>query len=118
MYSSKRQRFLIDQGYSFKIITDLDIDNNTDLALSTKEEQLDLLTRCLSIDENSGDTEQLDTDFYDQMSSSQTKTKRRRQTKKSSASSSSSSSSLMSSSVSRRRGNMSSLSGMYVCMYV
>ncbi|THU78726.1 DNA helicase [Dendrothele bispora CBS 962.96] len=43
-YSTKRQQFLIDQGYAFKVITHLEgIDEFTDLVYRTKEEQEKLL---------------------------------------------------------------------------
>jgi len=51
-YSTKRQQFLIDQGYSFKVITNLlDAAEESQLAhyhFSTQAEQLDLLARVLS----------------------------------------------------------------------
>ncbi|CAD7703650.1 unnamed protein product, partial [Ostreobium quekettii] len=50
-FSTKRQQFLIDQGYSFKVITNL-LDaqgpDDTSLHFGTKEEQLDLLASVLS----------------------------------------------------------------------
>lgn len=43
-YSSKRQQFLIDQGYSFKVITQLKgIENFHEKAFASKEEQISLL---------------------------------------------------------------------------
>ncbi|KAA8496129.1 TFIIH basal transcription factor complex helicase repB subunit [Porphyridium purpureum] len=51
-YSSKRQQFLIDQGYAFKVITELTgMESVPDLAFSTREEQLELLTQVLNADE-------------------------------------------------------------------
>jgi DNA excision repair protein ERCC-3 len=60
-YSTKRQQFLIDQGYSFKVITDLptQIDN---LAFSKKEEQIELLAKILAADESEGKEEKLEED--------------------------------------------------------
>ncbi|XP_062041032.1 general transcription and DNA repair factor IIH helicase subunit XPB-like [Lepus europaeus] len=47
-YSTKRQRFLVDQGYSFKVITKLVGMEEEDLAFSTKEEQQQLLQKVLA----------------------------------------------------------------------
>ncbi|XP_006903268.1 PREDICTED: TFIIH basal transcription factor complex helicase XPB subunit-like [Elephantulus edwardii] len=47
-YSTKRQRFLVDQGYSFKVITKLTGMEEEDLAFSTKEEQQQLLQKVLA----------------------------------------------------------------------
>jgi DNA excision repair protein ERCC-3 len=52
-YSSKRQQFLIDQGYSFEVLSAhewLEAAGNT-LTLSTKEEQLHLLTQVLAAED-------------------------------------------------------------------
>ncbi|KAK7217678.1 hypothetical protein V2G26_005681 [Clonostachys chloroleuca] len=47
-FSSKRQAFLVDQGYAFKVITQLaDIDQLPDLAFSTAIERRELLQRTL-----------------------------------------------------------------------
>lgn len=47
-YSTKRQQFLIDQGYSFKVITHLDgLEDLPDLAYRTKDEQIELLSSVL-----------------------------------------------------------------------
>jgi DNA excision repair protein ERCC-3 len=45
-YSAKRQSFLINQGYSYKVITRLASDEDN-LFYSTKEEQRQLLERVL-----------------------------------------------------------------------
>ncbi|XP_006876628.1 PREDICTED: TFIIH basal transcription factor complex helicase XPB subunit [Chrysochloris asiatica] len=47
-YSTKRQRFLVDQGYSFKVITKLAGMEEEPLAFSTKEEQQQLLQKVLA----------------------------------------------------------------------
>ncbi len=60
-YSSKRQQFLIDQGYAFKVITHLEGMNKADLHFSTKKEQLELLAAVLAADESEA-TEHLDVD--------------------------------------------------------
>jgi len=51
-YSAKRQQFLIDQGYSFKVITELvGMNAMPDLICATQREQLDLLRLVLSASE-------------------------------------------------------------------
>uniref|UniRef100_A0A8C8XB98 General transcription and DNA repair factor IIH helicase/translocase subunit XPB n=1 Tax=Panthera leo TaxID=9689 RepID=A0A8C8XB98_PANLE len=47
-YSTKRQRFLVDQGYSFKVITKLAGMEEEELAFSTREEQQQLLQKVLA----------------------------------------------------------------------
>ncbi|XP_004408262.1 PREDICTED: TFIIH basal transcription factor complex helicase XPB subunit [Odobenus rosmarus divergens] len=47
-YSTKRQRFLVDQGYSFKVITKLAGLEEEELAFSTREEQQQLLQKVLA----------------------------------------------------------------------
>jgi len=48
VYSSKRQAFLVDQGYAFKVITQLkNIENTPDLAFDTPEARRELLTKVL-----------------------------------------------------------------------
>ncbi|XP_075465860.1 general transcription and DNA repair factor IIH helicase/translocase subunit XPB isoform X2 [Ascaphus truei] len=47
-YSTKRQRFLVDQGYSFKVITKLAGMEEEELGFSTKEEQQQLLQKVLA----------------------------------------------------------------------
>ena len=43
-FSTKRQRFLVNQGYSFKVITKLaGMEDKKDLAFNSKKEQADLL---------------------------------------------------------------------------
>ncbi|KAK9809097.1 hypothetical protein WJX72_009334 [[Myrmecia] bisecta] len=60
-YSTKRQQFLIDQGYSFKVVTNL-LDNaeGQQLQLSKQEDQLDLLARVLSAGEDEAGEERVD----------------------------------------------------------
>jgi len=66
-YSAKRQQFLIDQGYSFKVITQLgDMTSlGGDLSYSTKPEQLELLKRVLCAGEEETADEELAEDFDD-----------------------------------------------------
>eukprot|EP00958_Prasinococcus_capsulatus_P016923 scaffold1899_cov372-Prasinococcus_capsulatus_cf.AAC.7 len=55
VYSTKRQQFLIDQGYAFKVINQLPTIEDGSGMYSTKEEQLELLTRVLAAgDEEAG----------------------------------------------------------------
>ena len=51
-YSTKRQQFLIQQGYAFKVVTDLiGPQDKPQLMFSTQEKQLDLLAKVLSAGE-------------------------------------------------------------------
>ncbi|KAI0261508.1 DNA helicase [Gloeopeniophorella convolvens] len=55
-YSTKRQQFLIDQGYAFKVITHLDgLDTMKDLVYKTREEQIELVTTVLMQAESAAD---------------------------------------------------------------
>ncbi|KAF5603296.1 DNA excision repair ERCC-3 [Fusarium pseudocircinatum] len=57
-FASKRQAFLIDQGYAFKVITKLDgIEKTPDLAFSTPSEQKELLQGTLVDNETAVDDE-------------------------------------------------------------
>ncbi|EGS17647.1 DNA repair helicase-like protein [Thermochaetoides thermophila DSM 1495] len=61
-YSSKRQAFLVDQGYAFKVITHLaNIEQTPDLAFSTPQEVRELLQRTL-VDNEKGAEEDVETD--------------------------------------------------------
>ncbi|KAF9003082.1 P-loop containing nucleoside triphosphate hydrolase protein [Cyathus striatus] len=52
-YSTKRQQFLIDQGYAFKVITHLDgLENMPDLVYKTRDEQLELIQSVLLANES------------------------------------------------------------------
>lgn len=52
-YSTKRQQFLIDQGYAFKVITHLEgIDKQQDLVYPTRDEQIELLSSVLLANES------------------------------------------------------------------
>ncbi|KAF9597424.1 hypothetical protein IFM89_018870 [Coptis chinensis] len=65
-YSTKRQQFLIDQGYSFKIITSLPPpDTGADLGYSRHEEQMALLNKVLSAGDDMVGLEQLQEDADD-----------------------------------------------------
>jgi DNA excision repair protein ERCC-3 len=55
-YSTKRQQFLIDQGYAFKVITQLDgMETMKDLVYKTREEQIELVTTVLMQSESAAD---------------------------------------------------------------
>ena len=61
-YSSKRQAFLVDQGYAFKVITQLaNIEKTPDLAFATPQECRELLQRTL-VDNEKGAEEDVETD--------------------------------------------------------
>ncbi|KAE8055361.1 hypothetical protein FH972_012202 [Carpinus fangiana] len=65
-YSTKRQQFLIDQGYSFKVITSLPPpDTGADLSYHSLEEQLALLGKVLSAGDDAVGLEQLEEDADD-----------------------------------------------------
>lgn len=65
-YSTKRQQFLIDQGYSFKVITSLPPpDSGSDLNYDTLDEQLDLLSKVLNAGDDAVGLEQLEEDTDD-----------------------------------------------------
>ncbi|KAI7880298.1 DNA repair helicase rad25 [Lichtheimia hyalospora FSU 10163] len=52
-YSTKRQQFLIDQGYAFKVITNLEgMDSDPNLVFRTHQEQMDLLKSVLLTNES------------------------------------------------------------------
>jgi DNA excision repair protein ERCC-3 len=55
-YSTKRQQFLIDQGYAFKVITHLDgLENLPDLVYKTRDEQIELISSVLLANESEAD---------------------------------------------------------------
>ncbi|KAF8591090.1 DNA repair helicase rad25 [Ramaria rubella] len=52
-YSTKRQQFLIDQGYAFKVITHLDgLDSLPDLVYKSRDEQIELISSVLLANES------------------------------------------------------------------
>ena len=63
-YSTKRQQFLIDQGYSFKVVSELPVEGE-DLMYTTKKDQLQLLADVLALDESAGKEEELPEDYDD-----------------------------------------------------
>ncbi|EFJ20937.1 hypothetical protein SELMODRAFT_418040 [Selaginella moellendorffii] len=65
-YSSKRQQFLIDQGYSFKVLTNLPPpDSGEDLGYSKLQDQMDLLSKVLNAGEDAVGVEKLEHDADD-----------------------------------------------------
>ncbi|KAK0858308.1 DNA repair helicase RAD25 [Friedmanniomyces endolithicus] len=64
-YSSKRQAFLVDQGYAFKVITHLNgIDSMPNLRFETQDEKMTLLTDVLLQSETAGDEEKIVDDLF------------------------------------------------------
>lgn len=65
-YSTKRQQFLIDQGYSFKVITSLPPpDSGAELSYHSLEEQIELLSKVLNAGDDMVGLEQLQEDADD-----------------------------------------------------
>ncbi|KAF2703390.1 DNA repair helicase rad25 [Pleomassaria siparia CBS 279.74] len=64
-YSSKRQAFLVDQGYAFKVITRLEgMELNTNLAFYTPQDRRELLMDILLSKETDADTENIKGDMF------------------------------------------------------
>lgn len=64
-YSSKRQAFLVDQGYAFKVITHLQgIENLDGLAYATPAERRELLQEVMLQNETSADVEHVTDDLF------------------------------------------------------
>ncbi|KAI4163656.1 MAG: hypothetical protein LQ342_002690 [Letrouitia transgressa] len=64
-YSSKRQAFLVDQGYAFKVITQLhDIEKLPGLAYASAAEHRELLQEVMLQNETSADVEKIDDDLF------------------------------------------------------
>ena len=64
-YSSKRQAFLVDQGYAFKVITHLQgIESLPNLAYSSPAERRELLQEVMLANETSADVETVDDDLF------------------------------------------------------
>jgi len=59
-FSRKRQRFLVNQGYSYKVITHLSgMEEDPDLFFKTKEEQTQLLQQVLRLSDTEADEERV-----------------------------------------------------------
>ncbi|KAK2705925.1 hypothetical protein QYM36_016069 [Artemia franciscana] len=56
-YSRRRQRFLVNQGYSYKVVTHLSGMEEGDLHFETKEEQIHLLQQVLTASDREGQEE-------------------------------------------------------------
>ena len=64
-YSSKRQAFLVDQGYAFKVITHLQgIEQLPGLAFTSPAERRELLQEVMLQNETSADVERIDDDLF------------------------------------------------------
>ena len=64
-YSSKRQAFLVDQGYAFKVITHLQgIEELPGLAYASAAERRELLQEVMLQNETSADVEKIDDDLF------------------------------------------------------
>ncbi|CAH8610133.1 unnamed protein product [Heterobilharzia americana] len=96
-YALKRQRFLVNQGYAYKVITRLAGMENEPLKLSTKQEQAELLHRVLASTDEDAMQEKLPSD-PDSLVSSNNR--------------------IESSALTRKPGRMSSLSGADDAIYV
>ncbi|KAL8997724.1 MAG: hypothetical protein Q9169_003053 [Polycauliona sp. 2 TL-2023] len=69
-YSSKRQAFLVDQGYAFKVITHLQgIEQLPGLAFTSPSERRELLQEVMLQNETSADVEKIDDDLFGARSS-------------------------------------------------
>lgn len=91
-YSRKRQRFLVNQGYSYKVVTKLmGMDEQVELAYKTKEEQTQLLQQVLAANDADAEEEKIPSDSVWGKSTQQ---------------------------VSRRAGTLSSLSGADDAVYM
>ena len=63
-YSTKRQRFLVNQGYAFKIVTKLPgLDTDPTLHYGTREEQQILLQKVLAANEMASEEETMPSEF-------------------------------------------------------
>lgn len=79
VYSSKRQAFLVDQGYAFKVITHLQgIEQMPDLAFTTAAERRELLQNVMIHNETdtSNDYENVD-DLFDRINDNKQKNKKK-----------------------------------------
>jgi len=74
-YSTKRQQFLVDQGYAFKIISEIPLTGLEGLVYSTQEEQNHLLAQVLAADDKNGEVEETVT--YDWMLNTNNNTENR-----------------------------------------
>ena len=67
-YSSRRQAFLVDQGYAFKVITHLQgIENLSNLAYSSPSERRELLQEVMLQNETAAEAENIDDDPWSRL---------------------------------------------------
>ena len=77
-YSSKRQAFLVDQGYAFKVITHLQgIENLPNLAYSSPAERRELLQEVMLQNETAAEAEAIDDDPWSRLSGGGSKNSRK-----------------------------------------
>ena len=70
VYATKRQRFLVDQGYAFKVVTELsEMQRMDDLHMGDRKEQFDMLARVMAVEDAEGTEERLDDDPWEHMRS-------------------------------------------------
>ncbi|GFY31306.1 general transcription and DNA repair factor IIH helicase subunit XPB [Trichonephila clavipes] len=63
-YSRKRQRFLVNQGYSYKVITKLmGMDEQTELLYKSREDQTQLLQQVLAANDADAEDEKIPSEF-------------------------------------------------------
>ncbi|EME81670.1 uncharacterized protein MYCFIDRAFT_154357 [Pseudocercospora fijiensis CIRAD86] len=75
-YSSKRQAFLVDQGYAFKVITHLNgIEKMPNLKFTTQQERMTALQDVLLQSETAGDVEDIKDDLFSDRNVSRGKAK-------------------------------------------
>ncbi|KAI5365091.1 Putative helicase XPB/Ssl2, Helicase superfamily 1/2, ATP-binding domain-containing protein [Septoria linicola] len=75
-YSSKRQAFLVDQGYAFKVITHLNgIEKMPNLQFNTQHSRMESLTDVLLQSETIGDVEDIKDDLFSDRNVSRSKKK-------------------------------------------
>ncbi|KAJ5906667.1 General transcription and DNA repair factor IIH helicase subunit XPB [Penicillium subrubescens] len=85
-YSSKRQAFLVDQGYAFKVITHLQgIDEYDGLHYATPSERRELLTEVMLQNEASADVEQVTDDLFSMRSGGRNAAAKKAKAKRSAA---------------------------------
>lgn len=68
VYSAKRQQFLIDQGYSFNVITEMpEVINKENRLYKTKAQQKELLTTILMASDEDLESEESEEDFFSEV---------------------------------------------------
>ncbi|KAF1954074.1 TFIIH basal transcription factor complex helicase-like protein XPB subunit [Byssothecium circinans] len=78
-YASRRQAFLVDQGYAFKVITRLEgLDKRTDLAFSTPQERRELLMEICIAKDADMEAEKIEGDAFGMIRATKMKNKSKR----------------------------------------